>query len=278
MLLDAGVSFTGTIGRMVAGDKIDLAGVSNAQISAQDGQLTITEGASSFTIGVTGAPSGNDWLITQPDGHGGTMITATLPNYPAWHTLKATDTIVWAANSHINLTARQANAGALLTSLGQTHVTITGGGNIVLNSQDSGLIVDLSKAANLTLSAQSGMVAIGSAFADTITAMAAGQTLSGGAGADRLIGYSGGGDSFTGTAWGMRGDTIVNFVASDVIHVTNIDGNNLSLFEWHKTATGGALTIGDGSNITYVNVTGSFKLSDFTHTSDGAGGVVIGLA
>ena len=48
------------------------------------------------------------------------------------------------------------------------------------------------------------------------------QTLTGGAGADTLIGFSGGFDTFKDTAANLNGDTIQNFVVSDTIDLTNL--------------------------------------------------------
>ena len=66
------------------------------------------------------------------------------------------------------------------------------------------------------------ITAIGSAGADTIKAGATNQTLTGGAGADTLIGFSGGCDIFKDTAANLNGDTIQGFVASDTIDLTNL--------------------------------------------------------
>ena len=70
------------------------------------------------------------------------------------------------------------------------------------------------------------------------TAGAINQTLTGGAGADTLIGFSGGFDTFKDTAANLNGDTIQNFVASDTIDLTNLayatTDKVTTADEWHQ--------------------------------------------
>ena len=66
------------------------------------------------------------------------------------------------------------------------------------------------------------ITADGSTGKDTIQAGGIDQTLTGGGGADTLIGYSGGFDTFKDTAAHLNGVTISDFVSSDQIDITNL--------------------------------------------------------
>ena len=105
----------------------------------------------------------------------------------------------------------------------------------------------------LTLNSMQFIMADGSTGADTITAGAINQTLTGGAGADTLIGFSGGFDTFKDTAANLNGDTIKSFVTSDTIDLTNLA----------YAATNKVTTAASGTN-TKVTVTAGTTKSTFT--------------
>jgi Ca2+-binding RTX toxin-like protein len=148
-----------------------------------------------------------------------------------------------------------------------------------LNASDEFLTVSLSSATNLALSPMSFLTAIGSSGSDTITAMATQQTLTGGAGTDTLIGYSGFGDLFQDIASGLNGDTIQYFGGNDLIDITNLARSGASL-SYTGTSTAGTLSVSQSgvgvvSVITFTSGT-NLSTSLFHLSSDGHGGTYIG--
>ena len=83
---------------------------------------------------------------------------------------------------------------------GATTLEIIGGGSANLNAATTHVAVQLDAATNFTLGKLGFITVLGSAGNDAITALAAGQTMTGGGGSDTLIGYSGFGDTFSDTA------------------------------------------------------------------------------
>ena len=147
-------------------------------------------------------------------------------------TLGAASQSVLSGGIDEHVIASAANAGARISGLGVgSELEITGGGAVTLNSATGGttadpLIVQLDAATNLTLSAMQFINAVAGSGIDTITAEAKYQTLTGGTGTDSLIGYAGGYDTFKGTAAGLNGDTIKNFLATDQIDITSLNSGH----------------------------------------------------
>ncbi len=125
-----------------------------------------------------------------------------------------------------------------------------------------------------------GMItSIGGSGQDTITALAANQTLTGGTGIDTLIGYAGFGDTFLNTAAGLNGDTIKYFGGSDLIDITNLASGKASL-SYAGNTNAGTLSISETGagvvdTITFTSGT-NLSASLFHMTSNGHGGVYIG--
>jgi hypothetical protein len=70
---------SGTIGHLVVGDVIDLAGVTATHIGRVGGKLTVTESdGSKLILQVAGALAGNHFAISS-DGAGGSKLTLTAP-------------------------------------------------------------------------------------------------------------------------------------------------------------------------------------------------------
>ena len=108
-------------------------------------------------------------------------------------TLGAPTQSVIAGGPNETIKATAANAGASISGLGaNSTLDVTTGGTIALNAATDVGTVKLSAASNLTLNGMQFITAIGSGGADTIQAGGIDQTLTGGAGADTLIGFSGG--------------------------------------------------------------------------------------
>jgi Ca2+-binding RTX toxin-like protein len=181
-------------------------------------------------------------------------------------------------NEHVIASA--ADAGARVSGLGAgSELEITSAGTVTLNSATGGsagdpLIVKLDGTANLTLSPMQFIDAVGSNGNDTITARAMHQTLTGGSGADTLIGYAGGYDTFRDTAAGLSGDTIRNFVAADQIDITNLVPGTAHLTAAASGANT-AVTVISGTSKTSFFMAGSFSQSGFAIAADGAGGMII---
>jgi Ca2+-binding RTX toxin-like protein len=179
-------------------------------------------------------------------------------------------------NTVIDATA--AEAGAAITTEGSATLDLTTGGNATLNAGDDFLTVSLATATNLTLSPLSFITAIAGPGADTITALAAEQTLVGGSGIDTLIGYAGFGDLFLGTAGSLNADTIQYFGGNDLIDLTNIARAG-AVLAYSGSATNGTLSVSGGGLTTSISLSSGTNLaqSRFHMTSDGHGGTNIAL-
>jgi hypothetical protein len=167
-------------------------------------------------------------------------------------------------------------AGALVngTASGTTTLKITNGGTATLNTSDSHLIVDLTSATNLTLSQMSFITAVGSTGNDTITAMAQGQTLTGGGGTDTLNGFSGFGDVFSDTSAHLNTTTIGNFGGSDLTDLTDMNHNTIQPLAYNTSTE--TLTVTDGTHTANIKFVGSYTLNDFQiDGSDGHTGSLI---
>ncbi len=281
--------FVGSANEVIAGGS----GAASIYVSAATIGATIDGGTGTATLLVTGGGTlsmgSNLTRISQVSLRDAAPGT-TQPNY--FFTANALRGLVIAASSgndtisvgdasqqviagagNDTVLASAATAGALVTGNGTTILRIGGGGTATLNAATGGVNVVLGQATNLTLSAMSGVTATGSAGADTITALASGQTLISQSGQDQLVGAQTGGDTFQGTASGLNGDTLQNFAASgDVIDITDlVDGTGTHL-SYVGNATGGVLTATDGTRTARINLTGVFAASGFLPGSDGANG------
>lgn len=168
------------------------------------------------------------------------------------------------------------DAGASITSsrFGATTLDLTTSGTGTLNAGDTDLFVTVTSGTNLQLSKMGFIRVDGSSGHDALTAMAANQTLVGGA-HDTLIGFSGYGDLFTGTAAGLNGDIIGNFGGTDLIDLTDINSSRVHALHWTTSGTGGKLSISDGTNSAVIDFSDTYSASNFTFSSDGAVGTYI---
>ena len=167
-------------------------------------------------------------------------------------------------------------AGALVNGgTGKTTLELTTGGTATLNAGDNNLTVNLDAITNLTLSKMSFITAVGSTGADTITAMASGQTLTGAGGADILTGFSGFGDTFADTAAGLNGDTLKLFGGSDTIDVSDVSSTLAKALVYTGNTTAGALNVSDGTHTANIKFTGSYTTANFQLATDTHGGSLI---
>ena len=169
-----------------------------------------------------------------------------------------------------------ASAGDIITGgSGNNTMVVDGGGAVALGAGISGIAtVRLSVATNLGLNGMGFVSAVGSAGADTITAGGANQTLTGGAGADVLVGSVAGGDVFADTAAGIGGDVIRGFLASDRIDVTDIGFAGAKLKVGKVGADTKVTLTGAGGSTSFV-LAGRFGAHGFAMADDGHGGVFI---
>ena len=189
--------------------------------------------------------------------------------------------VITLGSSPAYISASTANAGVKIVDGGSpVLLDLSGGGNASLNATDTGtstdpLIVVLRSATNITLSAMSFVDAIGTVTGNTITALATNQTLGGMSGGDTLVGYNGFGDKFVGTSTGLNGDLIKNFGGSDKLDITDMVNSSTKL-SWAANASGGVLTVSDGTHSTALNFIGSYSATSFVISgSDGNAGTLI---
>ena len=172
--------------------------------------------------------------------------------------------------------ATAALAGALVNGgTGKTTLELTTGGTATLNAASNDLIVKLDAVTNLTLSKMSFITANGSTGADTITAMAQGQTLTGGGGADTLTGYSGFGDLFSDTSAHMNTTTIQQFGGSDAIDLTDMSSSLAKALVYKGTTSAGTLTVTDGTHTANIKFTGNYTTANFQLGTDNHTGSLI---
>ena len=275
LMLDHPASAAQTLTGFGAGDQLDLAGVTVTSTSISGATLTVNTHAHSYDFSSSASLAG-DVAVTTPDGNGGTDVELAQASTITLTSADQTVTVGADAGA-VTIVATSSLAGALMVgnNPATTELAITGSGTIKLNAADTGLTVQLQAASTvLTLSKMAFVTADGSSGSDTITAGAANQTLIGGAG-DKLIGYSGFGDSFMGTAVALDGDIIKDFGGSDVIYLTDVDESSVSL-KYSGSTTAGKLTVSDGVHTAAIDLTAGtgFSLSAFTPSADGTGTLI----
>ncbi len=176
--------------------------------------------------------------------------------------------------------ATGAQAGVLVKGAASTILEITSGGSATLNAGDRKLAtVVLDAAGTLTLNAETGLIAQGSAGADTILAGGKGQTLTGEGGGDTLVGSAAGDDTFKDIAGNLNGATIGGFSAKgDLIDVEDLAFGATATLDWAQNADSGLLTVTDGVKIAAVTLLGQFDAAGFSMAGDGTGGTTVGYA
>ena len=194
---------------------------------------------------------------------------------------------LWVTNGTVAGTVELTNieslgpvSGGVGISLNESSIAV-GSNAVTLAGADSNLTVNVPVDVIATLNKMSFITAYANG-GDTINASGAGQTLvasspASGVARDTLIGASLGGDSFLGTTAQLNGETIGNFIGSDIIDVTDL---NPIRFNGVKVAANGAntsLSLTDGTHSTTIKLVGNFGAGSFTAGADQNGGTVIGL-
>ena len=188
----------------------------------------------------------------------------------------ATQSVV-GGSGNLTVRASAVNAGAAVYGgSGQTTLEITTAGPVTLNKADVHLTGQLDVSTTLTLNAMTFITATGAITGhDTIFAGAQHQTLKSIGGHDILVGYTGFGDTFLGTAAGLAGDSIVNFGGNDTIDISDLKFSTIKPVSYSPNT--GYLTVNDATHGVTVAIGGGYKSTDFTVSSDGHNGTVIGL-
>ena len=256
------------------------------------GNTTIKGGNGSNTLMVTGG--GNTTMGTKITGINAVQL-ATTTNFTANSTaglqisgsstggdtitLGAPTQSVIAGGANETIKATAANAGASISGLGaNSTLDITTGGTITLNATTDVNTVQAERGEHADAEQDVVHHAVGSSGNDRITAGGIDQTLTGGAGTDTLIGYSGGFDIFKDTAAHLNGDTIAGFVASDTIDLTNLAPAGATLTTATTTTTAGVntkFTVVSGGTKSVFTVGGSWTSSGFVLATDGTGGTLL---
>ncbi len=226
-------------------------------------KVIISEGAK--TVGTATQGATGDWSFK---ASGLTIGAHTL-------TVTQTDLAGNVTSSPVTITVPPAPGPS---GSGPAVVHVVGGGDVTLDPTLTNVTVLLDSATNLTLNQMGFITAIGSGKGDTITAGAANQTLTGRVGADTLVGYSGFGTTFRDTSAGLNGDKIGLFGGGDVINVTDLLPGSAQPLAYKTTASGGILTVTDGTRTTNIGFIGSYAASDFKLGADGQGGSLITFA
>ncbi|MCX7382273.1 MAG: hypothetical protein NT133_12825 [Alphaproteobacteria bacterium] len=222
-------------------------------------------------------------LTSSPSGAGATALVVGAANHATITLGNGSDTVYLGAgeklitgggNNTIHIDASSAG-DRISAGSGNNTLLVDGGGNVTLGRAITGITtVTLSAATTLKLNGMSFVTALGSAGIDSITAGGANQTLTGGLGADTLVGSSAGFDTFGDTAGGLSGDMIRHFVATDRIDITDIAYAGAHL----TVAAAGAntkVTLAGGGMSSSFLLQGAFSVAGFGIASDGHSGTYI---
>ena len=183
-------------------------------------------------------------------------------------------------NNQIQVTA--STIGATIDGgTGQSTLAVLGGGSVVMGSNvtdiSNVLLASTPSAMSFTANSTAGLVVNdASKGADTVTAGGLNQTLTGGAGKDTFVGFSGGSTTFADLAAAISGDVINNFRApGDTIDFTDVSFASLSFnFAENSGGTAGVMTVSDGTHTAAVTLGGSFSPGSFHQTALGSGTII----
>jgi hypothetical protein len=181
-------------------------------------------------------------------------------------------------NNQIQVTA--ATIGAKINGgTGNSSLIVLGGGtNVAMGTNVTNISTVLLASAPGTMTfianGISGLTVndMNKGAANTVTAGGLNQTLTGGAGAETFVGFSGGSTTFKNTAGAMNGDTIANFFAANS-QIDLTDLNFLSLQE--PVFTGGKLQVTDGTHTALMSLTGTAPAGTFVAHQDSGIGTLI---
>ena len=290
IIVAAGESLTNSLIYSGAYEVVEAGGIDNTPTLA-GGTLAIVSGA---TIGgdISFTGTGSTLSISLPADASTSLPLTTITGFTAGDTIQLTG-VPYAAGADSYTIANPGtvtiDANGTFYSLfiagetvGQQNLNLSGGSTVTLTVAGSVAAASTLQAGvsmPLTAVAKAFVTAIGGPGSDTITATAAQQTLSGGAGIETLIGYAGFGDTFVDTAAGLNGDTIRYFGGSDLIDITNLarSGANVS---YAGNAAAGTLSISESGlgvvdTITFTSGT-NLSGSLFHMTNNGSGGTYLG--
>ena len=183
-----------------------------------------------------------------------------------------------ATGSLLNITGNISGSGTVAAASGGTLAVAgtfdgtlggDGGALLTIGGGSLSIVAGASSAkAPLTLASVAGN--------DVAFATGPGQTLSPAAGVLTLSGYSGGGDSFLGSSAALAGETIQNWATADTLDLTDM-GFAAAHLSYAGIATGGTLTVTDGTHTAGIGFSGDLSGGNFVLLgNDGHGGTLIG--
>jgi Ca2+-binding RTX toxin-like protein len=160
-------------------------------------------------------------------------------------------------------------------------LSMTGGGTFAMGSNitdvDKVVLASSTTAYDVTANGIDGLGVTGTSAADTLRAGGLNQILTGGAGLDTLVGFSGGNTTFKDTSANLNGDTVGNFAAlGDKLHLTDMLFANTPTvsFTPNGGGTAGTLAISDGIHSASITLLGQF-IGSFEAASDGGVGTIV---
>ena len=176
----------------------------------------------------------------------------------------------------IDETAAFAAAKIVGNSQATTTLDLTTAGTATLSSTDTNLTVNLTAGTNAITLGTLGFITVdgGASGTETITAKAANQTLVSDGATDKLVGYTGDGDIFSGTYANLSHDTITNFAGTDLIDITNLAYSPTGS-TWGYSTTTDQLTVSNGSGSAVIKFVGSYTTASFTLSADAGSGTYV---
>jgi len=275
---------------------------------ANIGTISASEGQAAFT-GAAGTFAAQNQIIQLRDGMDATVNVTSgtpQPNNPKPEIItivgahnaavinlgRGTDTVIvgdtretihgGGGDDTIQVTA--ATIGATIDGgSGNSRLVVTGGSVTHMGSNITNVrmafLAGSPIAGDFTANATIGLqVTDQSSAADTLRAGGLFQTLTGGSGANHLVGLAGGFTVFSNTAAGFNNDTITGLDFTDEIAIADLSFGTLTKsFSENAAGTSGVMTLSDGVHHAALTIDGNHLLTDFTFSALGATGTHIEL-
>ncbi|OYV42990.1 MAG: hypothetical protein B7Z75_10245 [Acidocella sp. 20-57-95] len=251
----------------------------NASISGGTGSISlVVDGGGDVTLG-TAVTHANSVTLTNTthftaNSLTGLQITGSAVGHDVITLNNATQSVV-GGGANETIKASAAAAGASISGLGaNSTLEITSAGNVTLNAATDVTQIKMDGSGSLMLNQMPFITATAMKANTTLTAAATNQTLISTHGHDVLVGAAAGLDIFQGTAAGLSGDTISNFVSSDKIDISNLAFAGATI---QSKIVGGNtdITLISGKLKTQFVLAGAFSSTGFHLGSDGLGGTLL---
>jgi hypothetical protein len=260
-------------------------GSANETVNGTTGKYTFNVTATTIGATIKGGTGANTLAVS---GNGTAVMGSNITGVKS---VKLSGTSVVFTSNALNLAITVGNAGetvhagggtdsVLVTAAtigatidggtGKTTLVVNGGGTAVMGSNITKIAaVTLKSASNFTAN-NLALLITGSTGADTIHAGGGVETITGAGGADILVAGSAS-DTFKDKTANLTQDTIQNFVAGDVIDLTDFKPSATpTTASW----SAGMLTVTQGAKSASIALPGSFT-GTFSAASDGLAGTKI---